>query len=86
MLREARAFAALDRQLAPEIPAAARAGIGIARVRDDTLVIAAIDAAHATRARMLGPTLLDAAGRLWPRPLKHWHVVVSPQARFERGG
>ena len=85
-LRQARAYAALDRRLAEHLPQALRHRIGIACVREDCLVIAASEPAAATRARLIAPELLKHAARQWPTPLKHWRVVVVPGIEFERDG
>lgn len=86
VLREARSHAALDRRLAEHLPAPLRARIGIACVREDCLVIAASEPAAATRARLIAAQLLDQANQFWPKPLKHWRVVIVPGIEFERDG
>lgn len=83
-IRQAQAFAALDRRIVAGIPEALRPKIGIACVREDCLVLAATEAGSATRARMIAPQLLELAAANWPRPLKHWRVIVTPGIRFER--
>lgn len=83
VLRDVERFAALDQRVRECIPAAARRGIGIARVDGDCLVIAADGPAHATRARLLADDLLEAARRHWPAPLKRTRVVVVPGAEFK---
>lgn len=83
-IRHAQAFAALDRRIAGQIPEALRSRIGVACVREDCLVIAATEAAAATRARMIAPQLLQLAAANWPKPLTHWRVIVTPDVRFER--
>ncbi|PKL95023.1 MAG: hypothetical protein CVV18_07040 [Gammaproteobacteria bacterium HGW-Gammaproteobacteria-8] len=84
VIRHAQAFAALDRRIAEAIPEQLRSRIGVACVREDCLVIAAREAAAATRARLLAPRLLELAAAHWPRPLKHWRVIVTPDIEFDR--
>jgi hypothetical protein len=83
-IRHAQAFAALDRRLVERIPEALRSKIGVACVREDCLVIAATEAAAATRARMMAPQLLELASASWPKPLTHWRVIVTPGIHFHR--
>jgi len=85
-IRHAQAFAALDRCIVERIPEALRPRIGIACVRENCLVIAATEAAAATRARMIAPQLLELATAHWPKPLKHWRVIVTPGIQFNREG
>ncbi|GAB4169297.1 MAG: hypothetical protein Kow0020_02980 [Wenzhouxiangellaceae bacterium] len=80
----AKAFAALDRELSPLLPEALATRIGVACVRDRTLVLAAADAAAAARARLMAAELMRRANTLWPEPVTHWKVVVVPEIRFDR--
>ncbi len=78
LLRKAQAYAQLNRRLVADLNEAERQGIRIACVQDQCLVIAAASPAWASRARVLAPRLLDRAAALWPSPLVHWKVVVTP--------
>ena len=78
MLRQARAFEALDARLQPLLPDNARGHIRVACVEGDTLILAATSPTWSSRARLEAPTLLEAAASLWPTPLKSTRIIVAP--------
>lgn len=77
-LRHAEACAALNRKLADLIPADARAELGVVRIEQDCLVIAAASGTRATQARRLSSALIRAADRLWPSPIRRSRIIVKP--------
>lgn len=78
LLRQARAFDALDARLQPLLPENARGKIRVACIEGETLVLAATSPTWSSRARLEAPTLLEAAASLWPTPLKNTRVIVVP--------
>lgn len=84
VIRHAQACAALDRRIIEAIPETLRPKIGVACVREDCLVLAATEAAVATRARMIAPQLLELAAAHWPQTLRRWRVIVAPGIHFDR--
>ena len=78
LARAQQIFEALDRQLQPLLPAAARGKVCVACVQGTTLVLAAASSTWAVRARLEADGLLEAARAVWPEPLDRVQVIVSP--------
>ncbi len=78
LVRSRRIFDALDRELQPRLPPAARGHVRVACVQQDTLVLAAASSAWASRARLESSSLLEAARALWPGRLERVQIIVSP--------
>ncbi|MDT8438225.1 MAG: DciA family protein [Wenzhouxiangellaceae bacterium] len=83
LLRQTRAWLALNQRLADVFPANGNGEIGIARVDGDCLVIAAASPARATQARNLAGRLLAEARRHWPGELTRARVIVAPGFRLD---
>lgn len=82
LLREAEAYLELNRRIGAAIPGSARAEIGIARIVDGCVEIAAASPARATQARLAADAILQAARQHWPADLRSTRVVVTPGIRF----
>lgn len=82
-LRQAQAFLALNARLRERIPENARGRIAVACVEGDCLVIAAASSAHASQARLLADSLLEAAQQHWPEKLTRTRVIVAPGLNME---
>lgn len=78
MLRAARIFEELDRQVQHRLPEHARDVIQVACVEGDCLVLAAASPAWSARARLLADELLIEANRHLPKPLTRTRVIVVP--------
>ncbi|MGK7297045.1 MAG: hypothetical protein ACNS61_14670 [Candidatus Wenzhouxiangella sp. M2_3B_020] len=84
-MRRTEAYLALNRRIAPVIPASARGEIGIACIDGDCVVIAAASPARATQARLAAGDILDAARRFWPEPLARTRIIVTPGIELDLG-
>jgi hypothetical protein len=82
LLRETEAYSDLNRRICGSIPKPARDEIGVARIIDGCLVIAAASPARATQARLAAADILEAARQCWPAEIKTTRVVVTPGVRF----
>lgn len=82
LLRETEAYMELNRRICGAIPASARGEIGVARIVDGCLVIAAATPARATQARLAAGDILNAAQECWPTRIDSTRVVVTPGVRF----
>ncbi|MEE4297296.1 MAG: DciA family protein [Wenzhouxiangella sp.] len=78
LLRAQRLYQALDERIQPLLPPEAKGKIQIACVDQNTLVIAAANAAWASRARLEAAKILATAAQLWPEKLSKTRVIVSP--------
>ena len=78
LARAQQIFEALDKQLQPLLPTAARGKVCVACVENSTLVLAAASSTWAVRARLEADGLLAAARAVWPEPLDRVNVIVSP--------
>ncbi len=78
VLRQARAFEALDQRLQLLLPESDRGHIRVACVEGETLVLAATSPTWSSRARLHALALLEAAASLWPTPLTKTRIIVAP--------
>ncbi len=83
LLRETEAYLELNRRIREAIPESGRSEIGIARIVDGCVVIAAASPARATQARLAAAQILEAARRQWPGALDSTRIVVTPGIRFD---